>query len=609
MITTYHNQEYRKGLLRLGGSCNNECFFCHAHDATRPVVNLDTLECRRRIETLARAGVQMVVFSGGEPTIREDIIDLCRFAGEVGLKSGVITNGRMLCYTDFTKKLFDAGARYFLVSLHGDNEDIHNKHTCTNSFKQTMAGISVVSAYPVQLVINTVLTSHNAGRLKKILEIANRVGAAKYKVSLPEPRGELLNNFSVVLSPDSAASVANKLVASAGDSVAKIGFDGFTPCLLDNYFYSNDDFFTHGFSFVWNMKNTSFFHPDRGDRSHFNSCLLCSYYGICPGIYSEYLSVFPHFRLRPIHHPVSNSIGFEMRSSHPNHGEYPCTESFMSVLSPERWLALRGSGNLVMHSTNEIMTDTVELHKIKHDIEQVYLADNQKKQSFFNQEKLIKLRMADNCRDCKKKLVCPGVFERTPGQNPFDASMSHIIRLIEDVKGSVCEVGCGEGPLFNYVKKKQEEGTISFYLGIDPALPEACSSREESFVLKNIRFEDLKWKGKKFDFVVMFRSYNHMRDIGKGLKTLDAITDDGSIVIIAEDLRHIEIPVGGSPENKKALDFHHYINHSLKDAERLLNSRGFQTLEASPVTRDGACHWVLVVRKVASPYHTATRKH
>ncbi len=592
--------KYRKGLLRLGGTCNNACFFCHARGATSTVADLDTQECRRRIEVLARAGIEMVVFSGGEPTIRKDLIELCRFAGEKGLKSGIITNGRMLCYADFTRSLFEAGARYFLLSLHGDDETIHNRHTGTDSYRQTLAGLAAVSQYPVQLVVNTVLTTINAPRLDRIAGLLSRFGPLRYKVSLPEPRGVLLENMRYALNPEAAAVAANKLSNCVDPSIVDVGFDGFTPCLLNNYFSLNDDFFTHGFCFVWNTDEDSCFPPDRGDRSYLNTCVFCAYYGLCPGIYSRYLSVFPKVCLQPVLRAVSNSICFEQRSSHPDPGGAACVEPFMSVPQPARWLALRDSGRLLMYSTNESMTDVPELCSIKNDLEQVYSVDPRKTQSFFKQERLSKLRLTDTCRGCEKIYACPGVFEKATGVNPFDEALSDIMSLLDRVKGSVCESGCGEGPLFEYFKERHRAGAISLYLGVDPALPESGSFGDGSFILKNVRFEDLTWDGKKFDNVIMFRSYNHLNDLEQGMKTLDAITTAGSMVIIAEDARHIEIPTGRSNRKKKAADFHHYRNHSLRDVERLLDTWGFKTIETFPVTNESASHWILTARKISS---------
>ncbi|MCK5845788.1 MAG: radical SAM protein, partial [Victivallales bacterium] len=97
----------RKILLRLGYSCNNECVFCHSRDRRFKNADQGTDLITLRIEAAAEAGVDMVVFSGGEPTIRKDLFELCARAQSVGLEVGLITNGRMLYYKDYAERLYE----------------------------------------------------------------------------------------------------------------------------------------------------------------------------------------------------------------------------------------------------------------------------------------------------------------------------------------------------------------------------------------------------------------------------------------------------------------------------------------------------------------------
>jgi MoaA/NifB/PqqE/SkfB family radical SAM enzyme len=290
-----------KALLRLGYTCNNNCFFCHSYKTGAEKIDLETEECERRIALAAEAGAGTVVFSGGEPTIRKDILRLCRHTKSIGLKSGIITNGRMLGYKGFCEKLFQADLCYALVSLHGDDEETHNLHVGTNAFGQTVAGLAEISRYPVELVVNTVLTRLNSDRLERMLDVVSKFAPLRWKISMPEPRGAILSRMEQTLSPNEAARAVKRLLDSTEPpSGVSLGFDGFTPCLLENYFSLNDDFFTHGFSMVWYTDEERFYTPDRGFRNYSKSCHNCSYYGICPGIYKEYFLIYPDTRLIPI---------------------------------------------------------------------------------------------------------------------------------------------------------------------------------------------------------------------------------------------------------------------------------------------------------------------
>ncbi|HOC92328.1 MAG TPA: radical SAM protein [bacterium] len=292
--------EKTKALLRLGYTCNNNCFFCHSYRTGEEKTDLETEECERRIALAAKAGAGTVVFSGGEPTIRKDILHLCRYAKSIGLKSGIITNGRMLGYKGFCEKLHLAGLNYALVSLHGDNEETHDLHVGTSAFSQTLAGLTEIARLPVSLVVNTVLTKLNSDRLENMLAVISKFAPLRWKISLPEPRGAILSRMNLTLNPNDAASSVSKLLSSKKPpSGVSLGFDGFTPCLLEDYFALNDDFFTHGFSMVWYADEDRFYTPDRGNRNLRQTCQECAYYDVCPGIYAEYLFHYPDLKLIP----------------------------------------------------------------------------------------------------------------------------------------------------------------------------------------------------------------------------------------------------------------------------------------------------------------------
>jgi len=101
--------------IYLKGKCNNDCIFCDI-DKKR-----DTLfsQVEKKIEKASERGDKRVVFTGAEPTFREDILDLIGLAKKK--KIDIIqlnTNGRLLADKKFTEKIIKAGANYFKISLH-----------------------------------------------------------------------------------------------------------------------------------------------------------------------------------------------------------------------------------------------------------------------------------------------------------------------------------------------------------------------------------------------------------------------------------------------------------------------------------------------------------
>lgn len=292
-------KQYRKALIRLGHPCNNRCLFCHS--AARNERILSTAQAMDKIRDAAGQGADMIVFSGGEPTIRNDIFSLCEYTKTSGLEAGIITNGRMLCYKEFTDRLMGLDLKYVLVSLHGHDAETHDMLTGTQGFAQTMAGLRNMAGRAGQLVVNTVVTRFNARHLGDIARLLQPFAPLHYKISMPEPRGGIIENPGQVLAPNQAAqAVLGFLSQHNAQAGVTVGVDGMTPCLLPEFFHLNDDLFTHGFFLISEPDEESFFPPDHGDRAMSPDCPLCSFYRSCPGIYRKYFELFADIRLEPI---------------------------------------------------------------------------------------------------------------------------------------------------------------------------------------------------------------------------------------------------------------------------------------------------------------------
>ena len=115
----------RRGVMWLGQTCNQRCYFCYfvnrITDCNDPLHEFMDLDKAKRICKTLREfyGNTSIDIQGGEPTIYADILDLIRYCREIGLYPTLITNGLVLGRPGLLEKYRDAGIRDFLVSLHG----------------------------------------------------------------------------------------------------------------------------------------------------------------------------------------------------------------------------------------------------------------------------------------------------------------------------------------------------------------------------------------------------------------------------------------------------------------------------------------------------------
>ena len=102
--------------------CNNNCYFCYTGGPQkRP--ELTTADWKKALDKIWDSGIPQVVFTGGEPTLREDLVELVDHAQE--FVTGLITNGRKLA--QLAPDLKRVSLDYVQVSLESHRPEIHDK--------------------------------------------------------------------------------------------------------------------------------------------------------------------------------------------------------------------------------------------------------------------------------------------------------------------------------------------------------------------------------------------------------------------------------------------------------------------------------------------------
>ncbi|MFA6451671.1 MAG: radical SAM protein [bacterium] len=596
----------KKALLRLGYSCNNICVFCHSRSNPPKGPDLSGAEALRRIDILANAGFEMVVFTGGEPTIRNDFFQLCGHAAGLGMKCGMISNGRMLYYGDFAERVAEK-MDYIILSLHGASEATHNLLTGQKSFQQTLAGlvnISSSASKPSQMIVNTVLTRLNQGELSAIHRLLESFSPLLHKISLPEPKGAFLSNPQLALSPKEAAAVVRSFLDNRRVAPGiSIGFDGFTPCLLDDFQIMNNDFFTHNFLAVFEPGEDKPAHPDHGSRVFLRSCLSCSRRHLCAGIYSEYLKIFPDTALEPVIRAVSNSVRFDYNSTVPYPADFgtPACKMAGALLStpPNRNIAVKSGNRLKLYNTHEADTCHAELQDIKFRSQQVYSCGDAEPSGMYFPLRMKKLNLSRKCAECARLTVCSGVFAVSK-DNVFGISIEKIRYVLSESGGRTLEIGCGYVPFIDVIKDAVDSGGIISYLGIDPDLPHSADSLSAKTIsFRKTSIEAFKWSGPPFDTVILLRSYHHIKDLEKAMSVIVSITKPGSALMITDDARHIQLFDGGhDAAQREKPAFEHFRCHSAWDAVKMLELHGFGDFSVADASPETAMNWFVKARRL-----------
>ncbi len=144
-------------------NCNQKCAFCYA--AGQPLSSskeLTTKEWKCAIDKLHKAGVPMLTFTGGEPTVRRDIAELVEYAKWHITRLN--TNGINLT-PELASSLRAAGLDSVQVTFYSHDEQTHNSLVGGDHFRQTLDGIKNAVSAGLDISINTPLTRQNADYL------------------------------------------------------------------------------------------------------------------------------------------------------------------------------------------------------------------------------------------------------------------------------------------------------------------------------------------------------------------------------------------------------------------------------------------------------------
>ncbi len=149
--------------------CNLSCTHCYA--ATHgPVEELDTEAALAVIDDLAAFGAPVLLFSGGEPLTRPDILQLARHAAARGLRVVFSTNGTLID-ARLAAEFKSIGLSYAGISLDG-TEAIHDRfRRCPGAFQRSLAGIRYCRDAGVKVGLRVTMTKDNVADIPAIFDL------------------------------------------------------------------------------------------------------------------------------------------------------------------------------------------------------------------------------------------------------------------------------------------------------------------------------------------------------------------------------------------------------------------------------------------------------
>lgn len=184
-------------IWELTQACDLACDHCRADaQQRRHPDELSTEEGKALLESAAEFGDgQLVVLSGGDPLVRDDVEELIAYGDDLGLRMTITPSGTGSLTADRIESMADAGLKRMAVSLDGATPEAHDAFRGEDgSFEETIRAVEDARAAGLPVQVNTTVCRGTVEELPGIRDLLTEIGAVMWSVFflVPVGRGRIL---------------------------------------------------------------------------------------------------------------------------------------------------------------------------------------------------------------------------------------------------------------------------------------------------------------------------------------------------------------------------------------------------------------------------------
>lgn len=177
--------------------CKMGCLYCRASASAAAYPDeLSTRRCRQIIDEISLLGSCVLILSGGDPLLREDIFEIASYATSRKLKVVMAVNPDTLD-KEKLRQIKKSGVRRISISLDGAKEKLHDSlRGVPGAFALAKKAMQLARAQEIEFQINTTVTSYNFQQIPQIMDLAVKMGAKSFHpfFLVPTGRGEDLKD-------------------------------------------------------------------------------------------------------------------------------------------------------------------------------------------------------------------------------------------------------------------------------------------------------------------------------------------------------------------------------------------------------------------------------
>lgn len=298
-LKTYRLRIPLFSIFELTYRCNLYCKHCYIPEQLRKTKELSIEKLKQTIYEISLLGGLYIVFTGGEPLLREEIFNLLKFAKKLNFVVILFSNGVMITQ-NVAKKLKHVGVDRVEISIYGP-ENVHNKFVGGKVFARTISAVEHLKKYGVDVCLKTILMNFNFIHYEYIKTLAEKLNVklkvdyvvtvrnngdcSPLKLQLDNEQMKfLLSQHKMSFNePTTKPKTVESLTCSAGYNIVGITPDGKVyPCI--QFPYKLGDLNKEKFIQIW--QNNKFLSQIKDEKKYIKcfSCNLINFCNRCPGL-------------------------------------------------------------------------------------------------------------------------------------------------------------------------------------------------------------------------------------------------------------------------------------------------------------------------------------
>jgi uncharacterized protein (DUF362 family)/MoaA/NifB/PqqE/SkfB family radical SAM enzyme len=298
--------------IRLGLQCNHHCQFCTVADSDEGTIT--TEEAISKINELVSNGVVDLTFTGGEPTLRDDLTELTIYSRSKGIdRIDLQTNGNRFQDLNYVTKLKAAGLRSVTVSLHSHKKDISNRLTNSTDYDSTIIGLKNAVSAGLLVSVSHVINEDN---YRELIQFARFIRGISTNIVLYmgfiRPNGRTLENLRLVPKLADIEKYLHDTMYYCDMNKFQFQVEGVPLCYMRGYERHSAE--THRINSDIRMYlgkgNVRSLDLHKNIHSRLkvkgNNCIKCSLNARCVGVWTEYAQIHSTDELYPIFNLVKN---------------------------------------------------------------------------------------------------------------------------------------------------------------------------------------------------------------------------------------------------------------------------------------------------------------